>query len=108
MRNNGELTSQRMVVGAIIIDKPTKSIITGRKFVFFGRRDIIPFSDVLGVMLYDKGLMVGQYDYVPGIQLCINYKGEKGMKTLVIKHEGEDRKAALAKLKAEILKFIGK
>ncbi len=44
-----ELASQRMVVGNIIIDKPTKSIMTGKKFILFGRRRIIPFSDVLHV-----------------------------------------------------------
>ena len=108
IRNIREGTSQRMVVGNIIIDKPTKSIITRKKFIFFGRRRIIPFSDVLGVMLYEKPLSVGQYLTVPGIQLCINYTGEKHMKTLVIKHEREDRRAALSNLAAEILKFIGK
>jgi len=49
IRNIREGTSQRMVVGNIIIDKPTKSIITRKKFIFFGRRRIIPFSDVLHV-----------------------------------------------------------
>lgn len=62
-------------------------------------------------MLYDKPLPVGQtylgwHQTVPGIQLCINYTGEKHTKTLVIKHEGEDRRAALSNLAAEILKFI--
>ena len=38
-----------MVVGNIIMDKPTKSIIIGKKFIFFGRRRIIPFSDILHV-----------------------------------------------------------
>ena len=51
-----EQKSQRVKVRNIIIDKSTKSIITRRKFIFFGKRRIIPFSDVIKVhvLLYKR------------------------------------------------------
>ncbi len=44
-----EQDSQRMAVGDIVIDKLSKSIMKGKKSIFFGRQRIIPFSDVLHV-----------------------------------------------------------
>lgn len=43
-----------MKIGNITIDEPTKSIITGRKFIFFGKRRIIPFSDVVQVRVAER------------------------------------------------------
>ena len=44
-----EMIAQRIKIGNIEIDNSIKNIITRRKFIFFGKRRTIPFSDVSGV-----------------------------------------------------------
>ena len=47
-------TSQRMVIGNVIIDKPTNSVMISRKkYVFFGRPrvHVIPLQEVLNVSI---------------------------------------------------------
>ena len=106
-----EQSSQRMVVGNIIIDKQTKSIISRwKKFVFFGRRMIIPFSRVgVGSITVERktGHMTqsggGGYFW----RVSLKYGVPRvGVKKLTITESGNEEK--MRRLADKISKFIGK
>jgi hypothetical protein len=46
MTGVGQSASERVVVGGVTLDKPSKSITLRKRFILFGKRPVVPFSEV--------------------------------------------------------------
>lgn len=68
MRNIRQWTSERMVIGSTIVDKSTKSIVSRKEYILFGRRRAIPFSEVESINLEHHRGITG----VPGGLISID------------------------------------
>ncbi len=54
----GQSASDRLVVRGMSFDKRSKTITLPKRFILFGKRRIVPFSDVESVAL-ERGMVIG-------------------------------------------------
>jgi len=98
----------------IVIDKLSQNIVTGRKYIYFGKKGVIPFKDVIGVDIFSGRTVQSMQDFwerqmqplsdSSGLYLCISYKGKKYTKTFIV---AAGKMEELSILRETISKYIG-